>query len=562
MTFLRRLPLAGLAVLAAAALVPAAQPAAGDGPARAAPPRALDAVPRDGFLVVTVDVAKLWDHPAMQPARNWFAAQKEPNLEALVGVAPADLERVTFYMPVLSPGAEPAPLLLVTTRRPYNEARVVKHLAGRNGTPPPPGRGVVRVGNMVHLGQHGSPFQAAVLADERTLVLFPAGRGESPAAGVLVAQLLTRRADGPLAPALAAAGGSVVTIGLDPRQLTRAFAGDPGGATELAPYQTLFRATGATLTADLGGAGLTTRLSLAFATPEDARRAGPVLEEGLADLTRLADAAVKRQAERGDSGALEAAVFGVARDLLKTAKVEVKGAAVVASAEGPSDAALGQLVATLPKQVAAARRSMVAQNNLKQILLSLHNYSDTYGFLPSDVAPDRKTAFSWRVQILPFIEEGPLFSQLDMQLPWDHPRNKAVLEKAPMPKVFEVPGRPAPPGHTYWRSFSLPKKTQPKDGRPWLVEGERGVPIAAIPDGTSNTIAVVEAGESVPWYAPDQLPYDGRRPLPPLGAKGGDGFLAGMGDGSVRVIRAKTDEAVIRAAITRDGGEVLSFPDR
>jgi hypothetical protein len=35
-----------------------------------------------------------------------------------------------------------------------------------------------------------------------------------------------------------------------------------------------------------------------------------------------------------------------------------------------------------------------------------------------------------------------------------------------------------------------------------------------------------------------------------------------MGDGSVRYIRGKTDEKTLRAAITRDGGEVLSLPDR
>jgi hypothetical protein len=178
------------------------------------------------------------------------------------------------------------------------------------------------------------------------------------------------------------------------------------------------------------------------------------------------------------------------------------------------------------------------------------------------VGSDGKTPWSWRVQLLPFIEQDQLYRQLNLQLPWDHPQNKAVLEKAEMPKVFEVPGRPAAKGHTYWRSFSLPRKAEPKDGRPWLVEGERGPKLATIPDGTSNTIAIVEAGEAVPWYAPDVLPYDGRMPLPPLGAKGGGGFLAGMGDGSVRFVRSKTDEAVLRAAITRDGGEVQGLPDR
>ncbi|MFO0798762.1 MAG: hypothetical protein U0804_14915 [Gemmataceae bacterium] len=64
----------------------------------------------------------------------------------------------------------------------------------------------------------------------------------------------------------------------------------------------------------------------------------------------------------------------------------------------------------------------------------------------------------------------------------------------------------------------------------------------------------------MPWYVPDVMPYDGKLPLPQLGVNGGDGYLAGMGDDRVRFIRAKTDEATIRAAATRDGGEVIAFP--
>jgi hypothetical protein len=305
-----------------------------------------------------------------------------------------------------------------------------------------------------------------------------------------------------------------------------------------------------------------TRLSLTFAAADDARRAGPVLEEGLADLAKAMDDEAKVEAERGERGALPAAIMSVCRDALRAAKVEVKDAAVVASADGPGADALGKLVAALPKQVAVARRNAEAQNNLKQILLGIHGFHDTMNFLPGDVGPDRKAAWSWRVQLLPYLEHANLYTQLDMQKSWDDPRNKAILEAAAMPKVFEVPGRPAPKGHTYWRSFTLPKKSQPKDGRPWLVEGEVGPRMVSITDGLSNTFAVVEAGGAVPWYAPDVLAYDGKMPLPPLGEKGGDGFLAGMGDGSVRFIRSKTDEAALRAAITRDGGEATPLPDR
>jgi len=547
-----RLTLSAVAVVAAAALLPAAQPPLG-GPAPAPPPKALAAVPRDGFVVVSVNVAQLWDDAGLKAVQDWFVAQKEPTIEGLVGVSAADLERVTVYLPAPGIDRDPGPVVLVTTRRPYNEARVVKNLVG----PRNEGQGVERAGNVVLL-RGSRPFSSVVLADDRTLMLLPEG---GIAAAQIAAQLLSGKADGPLAPAIAAAGKSAVSVGIDPRLILRLVAREQA-PNSLAPYAAAFRATSATLTADLAPGGVKTRLSLTFASADDARRAGPVLEEGLADLARLMDTEVKRESERGDHGALPAAILTVGRDALRAAKVEVKDTAVVASADGPNADALGKLIAALPKQVAVARRNAEAQNNLKQILLGLHNCHDTFGTMPGDVGPDHKTAWSWRVQLLPYIEQDAIFRQLDMQKSWDDPRNKAILEKAEMPKVFEVPGRPAAKGHTYWRSFALPKKSQPKDGRPWLVEGEPGPRMANITDGLSNTFAVVEAGEAVPWYAPDVLAYDGKMPLPQLGAKGGDGFLAGMGDGSVRFVRAKTDEAALRAAITRDGGEVLALPDR
>jgi hypothetical protein len=40
-----------------------------------------------------------------------------------------------------------------------------------------------------------------------------------------------------------------------------------------------------------------------------------------------------------------------------------------------------------------------------------------------------------------------------------------------------------------------------------------------------------------------------------------DGFWAALADGSVRYVSHKVKESTIRAAITRNGGEVFSFDE-
>jgi hypothetical protein len=70
---------------------------------------------------------------------------------------------------------------------------------------------------------------------------------------------------------------------------------------------------------------------------------------------------------------------------------------------------------------------------------------------------------------------------------------------------------------------------------------------------------IVEAGTSVPWTKPEDLPYDPGKPLPSLGGLFKDGFSATLFDGSVRFLTRDIDEETIRALITRNGGEPVEW---
>src|SRR5262249_51520253 len=75
------------------------------------------------------------------------------------------------------------------------------------------------------------------------------------------------------------------------------------------------------------------------------------------------------------------------------------------------------------------------------------------------------------------------------------------------------------------------------------------------PDGTSNTILLLEAGPPVPWTKPEDLIYDPAYPLPRLDRLFHDLIRVSMTDGSVRYLSKDIKEATLRNLITRNGGE-------
>jgi hypothetical protein len=217
-------------------------------------------------------------------------------------------------------------------------------------------------------------------------------------------------------------------------------------------------------------------------------------------------------------------------------------------------------------RIAAQRAQSV--NNLKQIGQAMQNYSNANKHFPTDIrGKDGKPLLSWRVQILAQLEQETLFKEFHLDEPWDSPHNKALVAR--MPDAFAIPGSPAEPGMTFYRGFS---------GKGALFDPAvpQGVEWAKITDGTSNTIAVVEAREAVPWTRPDselqldaedQKPEDARRVrralqalVKSLGGHTPGGFNAMFCDGAVRFLRESIAPDTIRALISRDGGEVVS-PD-
>jgi hypothetical protein len=216
-------------------------------------------------------------------------------------------------------------------------------------------------------------------------------------------------------------------------------------------------------------------------------------------------------------------------------------------------------------KIQSASHKAASRNNLNQIGIAMHNFQSTNGRFPAvAVKPnDRQPLLSWRVMLLPYLGEDKLYGQFRLDEPWDSANNKRLL--TPMPKVFADPAASdatTAAGKTHYRvfygqgAFFDPTVTLPAQGFPGPT---LGVQIWDITDGMSNTIMAVEAADPVEWTKPDELRFDRNAPLPKLGVLE-DGFFVLMADGSARFINKPYDEKVIKAAITRNGGELVTLP--
>jgi RNA polymerase sigma factor (sigma-70 family) len=157
---------------------------------------------------------------------------------------------------------------------------------------------------------------------------------------------------------------------------------------------------------------------------------------------------------------------------------------------------------------------------------------------------------SWRVEILPFLGEQELYKLFKRDEPWDSEHNKKLLAR--MPTVYAPPG--AKDGdRTYYQAIVGAEAA-------WEPRQAMRFPVS-IPDGTSNTLLVVEAATPVPWTKPEDLAYVPDQALPKFGGMFGGDFHALFADGVVHFLSAKADETNLRAAITRAGGEVVD-PDK
>ena len=236
-------------------------------------------------------------------------------------------------------------------------------------------------------------------------------------------------------------------------------------------------------------------------------------------------------------------------------RVAGKGIAKTGTVLGTVTTIMVVLIGLFSESREAPRRAH-CMNNLKQISLAMHEYESAFGSFPPATTYDKdgNALLSWRVVLLPYLEERGLYDQFHLDKASDSPSNKPLADR--MPRMFQCPSADLSQGLTTYEVIVNPRS---------MFTGEpTGVRHSTVIDGTSKTLLVVEGTSSVPWTKPSELSLASTKPVLGMGSKHQGGFIAAMADASVRFIRTEGKEAIspqgLRALVTRDGHEELAAP--
>ncbi|QEG23049.1 DUF1559 family PulG-like putative transporter [Mariniblastus fucicola] len=221
---------------------------------------------------------------------------------------------------------------------------------------------------------------------------------------------------------------------------------------------------------------------------------------------------------------------------------------------------LDRLAKVLAPQVKAARAAAIktqTKNMLRQLILGMLNYESAHRHFPTqyNVDADGKPLLSWRVHILPFLNQMELYEQFNLEEPWDSEQNLKLVSKMPM---------------TYWdprgEAFELNKegKTifQVPAGEGLVFNAANKTGFGDLTDGSSNTISIVAMPpeQAVPWTKPVDWNVDLENPLEKLKAKGKKEVVLSLCDGSTHEFPLKAPDTWRRFIGPKDG-EIVRFSE-
>ena len=180
---------------------------------------------------------------------------------------------------------------------------------------------------------------------------------------------------------------------------------------------------------------------------------------------------------------------------------------------------------------------------IRQIALACLNYESAHMHFPVNLVDEIGTPIlSWRVAILPFIDQLELYEKFHIDEPWDSPHNKKLI--AEMPEIYFCN---SPDGKTNRLGIA---------DRGGMFESEIEIGFGAIIDGSSNTLLCVAANDANAvkfWTEPSDLTINQFVNMA-LGKEISMVFC----DGRTQALSQDTSAADLRRIAARNDGEVVT----
>jgi RNA polymerase sigma factor (sigma-70 family) len=230
-----------------------------------------------------------------------------------------------------------------------------------------------------------------------------------------------------------------------------------------------------------------------------------------------------------------------------------------AAAGGPGEALQGTVVerikvdakaptpGTFAKRESNYLQRLDTREKLKQLMIAIHNYEATYGHLPHDIVDEKgKPLLSWRVQLLPYLEQANLYRLFKLNEPWDSEHNKKLLVGL---RVYSSGIDPKDLTETHFQTFTGP-------GVAFNEPGKK-VKFADITDGTVSTIGVAEVGPAVPWTKPADVAYHPGKAFANVEWPFANAIQFATASGDTWTVKPDIGELILRRMIERNDSEVV-----
>ena len=151
-----------------------------------------------------------------------------------------------------------------------------------------------------------------------------------------------------------------------------------------------------------------------------------------------------------------------------------------------------------------AVQRMKCMNNAKTVAFAVLNYANKYRQFPPAYVCDSagRPLYSWRVLILPFLEETELYGEFHLDESWDSPHNLTLLEKCP--KIFQCPALEFDPakGETTYAMIVGPNT---------ISNGPKSIEVNDFSKPQESVILIAESNRRIPWTAPKDIPVESLR---------------------------------------------------